>query len=210
MASMNSYGGPAMSDRFYVNFTIPSGLSSFGQARDLQYQCHTAELPGVTLGTADFRTYGPTRKIATGTEYAPISFTMYCTNAFWEKPLFENWIEYINPRNAGWDLRFKDEYSSPILITQIDMNDSIIYQCAINKAFPVAIAPLPLSWSSNSIHELQVMMVYDNYSLQPSSANLFGLNFTPPNQTFIGNNPISGIPPNNSPANQPFIDNATV
>jgi hypothetical protein len=178
LAAMNNNLGPAMANRFYINFTLPDELngSFFGYTNDLQYQCDTSEIPGVNLATTDYRTYGPSKKIATLTEYNSIGFSIYCSNTFWEKPLFDAWIEYINPRNQGWDFRFKDDYATPILVTQLGMgdDDTPIYQVVLLKAFPVAIAPLPVSWSSDSIHQLQVTFVYDKYEIQNTVNNLFG------------------------------------
>lgn len=204
ISNLDKYNGPAMSDRFYVNFTVPVQIP-FGNVRDLQYQCETTELPGISLGLTDYRTYGPSKKIASNTEYSPISFNIYCTNEFWEKPLFDTWIEYINPRNIGWDFRFKDEYSTSILITQIDQSDNIIYQVALNKAFPFQINPMSLSWSGSNIHQLNVSFAYDNYEPQLNrnylfnnlSASVFGdqqignqvVNPNPIPQSFISNNP---------------------
>lgn len=210
---MNSGQGPAMANRFYVSFNVPNDLQSllYGYTSGLQYQCDMSELPGRNLTTSDYRTYGPTRKIASLTEYGPITFSIYCSNVFWEKPFFESWAEYINPRNLGWDFRYKDQYATNILITQLGMSDDTpIYQVLLRKAFPFLVSPLPLSWSNEAPHMLSVTFAYDNYEPQITFNNMFdtflgATNFSSPNQT-SGPPGLGGNSSDTSNPNQPILD----
>ncbi len=164
LSTIDKNKGPAMSDRFIVEFTLPSQLDFASKVRDLSYQCETSELPGTTLVTGEYRTYGPARKFATLTGYNDITFGIYCTNEFWEKPLFDSWIDYINPKSLGWDFRYKDDYTTSITVTQFDLNENMAYKVVLNKAFPFNVAPLSLTWSGSNFHILQVTFAYDNYA----------------------------------------------
>lgn len=70
LSIINKNQGLAFANRFYINFSVPTELSSllFGYSNDLQYQCETSEIPGKSLATTDYRTYGPSRRIASLTE----------------------------------------------------------------------------------------------------------------------------------------------
>lgn len=165
LSNLDSHGGPAKSERNFVQITPPTILSSLsgGLERDLQYQCDSSELPGIALDTADYRIYGYTKKIAIGRVYSEIVLTLYCTNDFYEKPFFDGWVETVNGEANGWDFNYKDDYVGTLNIYQFDQNQNIIYAVSCLRAFPVHVAALPTRWADDSIHKLSVTFVYDRY-----------------------------------------------
>ena len=74
-------------------------------SRYLALQCETAELPGKTLLTADAKVYGPGFKVPYQTQYSEISLGFLCTNEFYERKLFDRWLESIMPTDTN-NLRF--------------------------------------------------------------------------------------------------------
>ena len=68
-----------------------SGGSSI--SRYLSLQCESAELPGRNIGTADVKIYGPSFKVPTSTSYNDMNLTFLCTNDFYERKLFDKWLE---------------------------------------------------------------------------------------------------------------------
>lgn len=173
---IDRHNGPAKSERYYVHINPPAALNAptFGLSLDLVYQCETSELPGTTLATVDYRVIGPSRKIATLTGYNDITLQFYCTNDFYEKPFFDTWIEYINPRNLGWDFRYKNEYSGNIEILQVDLTGAkIIYGVRLINAFPITTTPMPLHWGGDSPHLLAVTFAYDRYEPIVTFNNMF-------------------------------------
>lgn len=127
--------------------------------RYLSLQCDTAELPGQTLQTAEAKIYGPTYKIPYQKQWNDISLSFICTNDFYERKLFDKWIECIMPNDTN-NLRFPKGQSSRYLtdVTVIQFDESIkqIYAIKLKDAFPYNIASMPLSWSDDSIHKVTV------------------------------------------------------
>ena len=82
-----------------VTETIGSllGNASLGSnatlSRYLALQCETAELPGRTLMTQEAKVYGPSFKVPYQSQYNEITLTFLSTNEFWERKLFDRWIE---------------------------------------------------------------------------------------------------------------------
>ncbi len=190
LSRIDKHKNLAKPERYYVHIIPPAELNipTSRLADDLIYQCETSELPGTTLTTIDYRIIGPNKKIATLTTYNDLALQFYCTNDFYEKPFFDSWIEYINPRNTGWDFRYKHQYAGTIEICQVDLTgDKIIYAVRLVNAFPIMTSPMPLNWNGDGIHMLGVTFAYDRYEPITTFNNMFGSTTAPWN-----NEPITG------------------
>ena len=135
-------------------------------SRYLALQCEAAELPGRTLQTADRKIYGPINKIPYASQYNDINFTFLCTNEFYERKLFDQWIECIHPSDT-WNMRFpadnETRYLSNIKIVQYDEFIKQIYAVELIDAFPVGVSAQPLSWGEEGFHRLSVSFAYTSY-----------------------------------------------
>ena len=70
-----------------------SKTSNASISRYLALQCEAAEFPGKTLLTQDSKIYGPTFKVPYQTQYGDTTLTFLCTNEFYERKLFERWMD---------------------------------------------------------------------------------------------------------------------
>ena len=148
---------------------LPVGQSKTSNAsitRYLSLQCETAELPGKTLLTADVKIYGPTFKVPYQKQFQDINLGFLCTNDFYERKLFDQWMEAIMPASTN-NLRYpKDDetrYLTNIKIIQYDDFIKQIYAVELMDAFPIGIASQPLSWSDDSFHRLSIQFAYQKY-----------------------------------------------
>jgi hypothetical protein len=166
----------------------PTGYSKSSNpaiTRYLSMQCEAAELPSKTLGTTEVKVYGPVYKVPYQTQYTETTLTFMCTNDFYERKLFDRWIEAIMPTDTN-NLRFaKDQdsrYLTNIKIIQYDDFIKQIYAVELIDAFPVSIAAQPLSWSDDNFHRLSVQFAYQKYrtiyegtyDLKEAAASIFG------------------------------------
>ena len=137
-----------------------------GVTRYLALQCETAELPGKTIQTEDVKIYGPIFKVPYQVQYAETSLTFLCTNEFYERKLFDRWLEAIMPTDTN-NLRFpkgnNSRYMTQITITQFDDVVKQIYAVNLIDAFPIGIAAQPLSWAEEGFHRLTVQFAYQRY-----------------------------------------------
>lgn len=157
-------------------------------SRYLALQCETAELPGKSLQTADVKIYGPTFKVPYQTQYSDMNLTFLCTNEFYERKLFERWVEAIMPTDTN-NLRFpkgsNTRYLTNIKVIQYDEFIRQIYAVELIDAFPIAVAPQPLSWIEDGFHRMTVQFAYQkyrviyqgNYDLVQAATSLFGTKF---------------------------------
>ena len=162
-----------------------SKTSNSSMSRNLALQCESAELPGKTMQTADVKIYGPTFKVPYQTQYSDTSLTFLCTNEFYERKLFDRWMEAIHPTDTN-NLRFpkgdKSRYMTNIKIIQYDDFIKQIYAVELIDAFPIGVAPQALSWADDNFHRLQISFAYQKYrtiyegtyDIGAAAANLFG------------------------------------
>ena len=154
-------------------------------SRYLALQCESAELPGRTLATADVKIYGPTFKVPYQSQYADTSLTFLCTNDFYERKLFDRWLDAIHPSDTN-NLRFpkgqSSRYMTNIKIIQYDEFIKQIYAVELIDAFPIGVAPQALNWSEDGFHRLEVQFAYQylkvqyegTYNLAAAATALFG------------------------------------
>jgi hypothetical protein len=154
-------------------------------SRYLALQCESAELPGKTLLTQDVKIYGPGFKVPYQTQYTETTLTFVCTNEFYERKLFERWMEAIMPTDTN-NLRYsKDEetrYMTNIQIIQYDDFIKKIFIIELLDAFPISVASQPLSWSEEGFHRVSVQFTYQkyrvvysgSYDIAAAAAALFG------------------------------------
>lgn len=137
-------------------------------SRYLSLQCEATELPGRTLITQDVKIYGPVFKVPYQTQYQDINLTFICTNEFFERKLFDRWIETIHPSDTN-NLRFpKSEdsrYMTNIKIIQYDDFIRQIYAIELIDAFPTGISSQQLSWSEDGFHRATVQFAYQKYKV---------------------------------------------
>lgn len=137
-------------------------------SRYLSMQCESAELPGRTLQTADVKIYGPTFKVPYQTQYQDINLTFLCTNEFYERKLFDRWIESIMPSDTN-NLRYpkgsETRYMTNITIIQYDEFIRQIYAVELIDAFPIGVSSQPLAWSEDGFHRVTAQFSYQKYKV---------------------------------------------
>jgi hypothetical protein len=144
--------------------------------RYLALQCESAELPGKNLVTDDVKIYGPTFKVPYQTQYAETTLTFICTNDFYERKLFERWMEAIMPTDTN-NLRFpkgeNSKYMTEITVKQYNDDVTQIFGVKLIDAFPISIAAQQLSWGDDNFHRLAIQFAYQRYeALTESSVDL--------------------------------------
>lgn len=143
-----------------------SQTSNATLSRNLALQCESAELPGKTLTTTDVKIYGPTFKVPYQTQYGDTSLTFLCTNEFYERKLFDRWMEAIHPTDTN-NLRFpkseRSRYMTNIKIIQYDDFIKQIYAVELIDSFPISVAAQSVNWSDDAFHRLQIQFAYQKY-----------------------------------------------
>jgi hypothetical protein len=161
--------GFAKPNRFKVKLIIPSVITA--DARALELQCETVDLPGKILTTQDVKVYGPAYRMAINKQYSnEITMNFLCTNDGHERNIFDKWLEYINSNNTN-NLIYPESYLSNISITQYNetydgKNESkskIINEIELLKCFPVSYGPQSLNWGDDGAQRLSVQFSFRTF-----------------------------------------------
>ena len=91
----------AKTSKFDVRITAPTRLDL--DATDLRFQCETTELPGYTVNTVDGRYYGVASPVASFPTFGDLTLTFICSGDFWEKKLFDKWLNLVIPFNTSYN-----------------------------------------------------------------------------------------------------------
>lgn len=153
----------AKANRFMVTFNVPQGVrNSRTYGPDLTYLCESTELPGRAFNTQEYRYYGPNFKMPHQSAYTDINFTLYVRSFMRDKILFDDWLEFINPKTT-YDFKFRTEYSTNVNIWQFEESGSGLtpsYVATLRKAYPINVNAMPVAWAEDNIHRLQVTFCY--------------------------------------------------
>ena len=153
-----------------INDAIGQSGSSVGGnptiSRYLSLQCESAELPSKNFVTDDVKIYGPTFKVPYQTQYSDMTLTFICTNDFYERKLFERWMEAIMPTDTN-NMRYpkgeNSRYMTEITIKQYNEDVTQIFAAKLIDAYPIGISAQPLNWGEDNFHRLSIQFAYQRY-----------------------------------------------
>jgi hypothetical protein len=159
----------ARSNRFDVAIPVPLTLLPYvSSAKNLNYRCESANLPGRTFGTIEQKIYGPVEKFPYMNTYNDIDLTFIVDDSMDQKVFFDAWMNYINPLYNN-NMRYKGDYSTTIVINQYDVTNKLTYSVNLVDCFPLSINQMDLNWGDDGYHKLSVTFAYtywQNNSLQ--------------------------------------------
>jgi hypothetical protein len=137
-------------------------------ARNLNYRCENASLPGRTFATTEQRTYGPIEKFPYLTTYTDMDLTFIVDDDMSQKIFFDAWLNYINP-TYNYNFRYKENYVTTITINQYSVTNDLTYSVNLIDAYPISMNQLDLDWNGEGYHKLSMTFAYTywkNNSLQ--------------------------------------------
>lgn len=117
ITNFDKHGGYAKSSKFEVRIALPPAVTGLGSTEELALQCEAAELPGYAVNTSESKIYGAPTYVAATPSFSEIQMTFICSGDFWEKKLFDSWIDYIIPKNS-YLVQYKQNYQTNITIFQ--------------------------------------------------------------------------------------------
>lgn len=151
IANLKSRGLPTAS-HYFVQIT---GVMN----RESWMMCDQVSLPGLSIATADLRTYGEVREAPWGVIYQPINLQFILDNSFDTKVLFERWINQVydrTTRTAG----YYSDYVKEVNIYQTNADNKVIYGVKLYEAFPKSVLDVNLGYDVKDVVKLNVTMVF--------------------------------------------------
>ena len=197
MAAISQGEGFARPNRFMVDFILPKGvqynadetsgeitfeeeiirstksgeLNSYSEIqRGLRAFVESVDMPGRTLDTTDFKTYGPKRSIVTGHSFSgEITMTVYCDKYLRQRGFFETWQKAAFDQGTN-NVHFYDEYTGGLRIYQLGAfaenadRDRISYGVELFECFPKTISAVSYNQGSeNEIQKISVSLAFKSW-----------------------------------------------
>jgi hypothetical protein len=150
-------------------------LASVAEERQLSLRCTSASFPGMNLIVKDdIVRYGrgPIDKTAHNVLFSDIHCTFIVDGRGIIQNYFYKWMQSIvNSDSSGsmntashgalpYEVTYKDDYTTRLLITQLnDRNDGVL-ECQAHKVFPIAVGDIQLGWEQND----QIIMLPVTFS----------------------------------------------
>ena len=180
-STIGKRGGVAKQNRFRVIFTPPQGslLSGAGivgalisggglksminDPRDISMLCENVTIPGRQITTLDYTAEKQAVKIPYSFINEDVTCTFLLTNDYYMKTMFDNWMEQVFD-DKKFTAKFKKDFTSDVVIQQLNSKDVPVYGVRLENAFPTTVAGITLDNNSESaVQKINVTFSYDNY-----------------------------------------------
>lgn len=160
-SSVSAGRGLALQNRYEVIFHFPSAIATDNKTIDtINILCDSATIPARTIATFEYQAQKQSYKIPAGYSQEEVSFTFLLTNDYLPKRLFDAWTESIINFET-YRLKYHQDYTTDLLIHQLDINNQLIYGCKLHQAYPTAVSAVTLENSAeNSVQRVSVNMAY--------------------------------------------------
>lgn len=147
------------------------GVGDFlNDPRDISLLCESCALPGRQIATNDHQYKLKTNKKAYGYLNEDVTFSFLLTGDYYIKGVFDNWQNSIFNQERG-TLNYKEDYTSNVIIQQLNDDHTPVYTCTLRNAFPTTVSSIELSNSGeNQIARVSVTMSYDDWDDNASFA----------------------------------------
>ena len=174
-------GGLAKNNRFQVLFTPPTqslvgisietvvgnlitgksnGIKQFvNDPRDISILCEQVTLPSRSLSTIDYVSDRQSNKFPYTSIDGDVTMHFIVTNDYYAKTMMENWISSVIDTD-GYQLGYKNDYSTDVVIQQLDQEDIPVFGVKLEKAYPIDVSAIALSAQDEEFVRLTVVFAY--------------------------------------------------
>jgi len=186
-SKLKGFARPA---HFYIEIRPPHTMRhQSDNARSLAFLCESANLPGVSFATSPIRRYGygPVEN----KPYAPIfidtTMTFLTDASGMVQKFFYEWMNSIIKFDevvygpvgdahdysiAPFEVNFKDQYSTDILVTTVDESNNDILNVRFREAYPVFMGDVNLGWGdTDSVSRLPITFTFFNWKIERININ---------------------------------------
>ena len=178
-STISKRDGVARSNRYSVYMNIPiisislsnivtnllkgnsAMAGSINNPRDISVLCETTGMPGIDFGIME-TAYGiKRRKLPNAFDQQDISFTFMVTNDYFSRNFLDKWCNSVVNKLDG-TFNYKSDYTSDIVIQQLDTNNFPLGGVKLYNAYPVSVQEIPLSnMNDNDITKITATFTYD-------------------------------------------------
>lgn len=148
-AAMSQSGN--RNNQFRVTLTFPAFVTGGSAAATAaQFLCHTASLPGQTIGVAEVMYRGRQVKLPGERTFENWQVTIYNDADMKIHSAFESWMQSINNKQENSGMTNSLDFTSSLLVEQLDRNGVTLKSYTFSDAWPTNIGAIALSFADNN------------------------------------------------------------
>jgi len=161
--------GMMRSNRYTVQFG--DVVNDPDNLRQIMMYCADVQLPGVSMSTAQLRTYGELREVPYEKLFGDINLTFYVDNNMNVKNYFDRWMGLIqDPYTRAFN--YYVNYISQMIITVEDYSNNAQYDINLYECYPKSIGQIQMGYDQKDVMKLQVTMQYKYWTSTSYSATM--------------------------------------
>jgi hypothetical protein len=150
-------GGGARANLFKATINFPAYAG--GDVELTSFMCKAISIPASTIGAVEMKFRGRTFNIAGDRTFENISFTVINDADFKVRNAFERWMNGINSNVSNTGLTNVADYSSDVVIEQLNKAGDTVKKYDVRGCWPVSVAAIELGYDQeNAIEEFAVEM----------------------------------------------------
>ena len=149
---------PGLLGKFYTGADEEKGGAKF-----LSYKAKQVSIPGKSIGTIDYKRFGPIYKIANDLIIDTTTMTFMCGEDYWEHRFFDGWISAImgqvkhatgtslgSPKKHRqvYTLSYYMDYVGQVNIIPLDRQGGAIAKVVLMEAYPLNLGPIEYIWGA--------------------------------------------------------------
>jgi len=153
--------GGARANLFKVILNNPLG----DDTEPMSFLCKGAALPASIIGQIDVPFRGRQLKVAGDRTFENWTVTIINENDFAARGTFEKWMNLMNKHVSGEGDNIIENYTSDLVVQQLDRNNQVKKEYDIVGAFPVNLSAIDLSYdTTDAIEEFTVEFAYQYWT----------------------------------------------
>lgn len=125
------------------------GIFSADEQKNFSLRCITAQMPGKSVQTSEYRQRNIPYKLPYTASYDDVTVTFVASENLQERKILEVWMNAVINVTDG-TLNFYNEYKGNIKIHQLDYDGNQVYSVMLVDAYPVAVSPVDYSFGSQN------------------------------------------------------------
>lgn len=154
--------------------SMPLNALFNGATNELGFRCDSAEIPGRSIQTSQYKPYGTglTHKVGYDVTYPEVTVSMICGSDLLERDIFSAWQSMIigqhairpNAYQQNMHVGYYNKYArGTVTILQYDEQGKVSNSYSLRDAYPVIINSMPVTWSSEEVHRVTIQFSYLHY-----------------------------------------------
>lgn len=144
---------------------VPSVKNLINDPRDISILCESVALPSRSISSSEVMLDKQSNKYPNTIIDGEIDMTWVLTNDYYMKTMFDGWLSSIIDMDT-YTLGYKNDYSTDVIIQQLNIDNIPIYGVKLEKAYPITVNQIDLNQSENEISKLTVAWAYDKYVVE--------------------------------------------